>query len=73
MMSLEVHEYPGYDEVEKARKGLIDITSLLYTTTKLSTTARNEREGNFNKYIYGQLNFMMLAWSYWWWEDATEH
>lgn len=63
MLSLEVPDYPGYVEMEEAPKDLINITALLYTTTKMSTATRNEHEENFNRYIYGSLNLMMLAWS----------
>lgn len=59
MLSLEVPEYPRYDEVEEAPKGLMYITVLLDTTTKLSTSASNEREENFNRYIYRSINLMM--------------
>lgn len=45
--------------MEEASKGLMDITTLLDTNTKLSTVARNERKENFNRYIYGSLNLMM--------------
>lgn len=59
MLSLEVPEHTGYDEVEKAHRGLMNIMTLLDTTTNLSTATRNEREDNFNRYIYRSLNLMM--------------
>lgn len=49
ILSLDVPKYPGYDEVEDAPKGLLDIMELLNTTTKVSKATRNEREENFNR------------------------
>ncbi|XP_070032057.1 uncharacterized protein [Nicotiana tomentosiformis] len=45
--------------VELEHKGLMDITSLLDSTSKLSSAAQNEREDNFNNYLYGSLNLIM--------------
>lgn len=59
MLSREVLEYPRYDNVVKSSKGLIDITSLLDTTTKLNQTAWNECDEDFNKNIFGSLNLLM--------------
>nr|XP_018632695.1 uncharacterized protein LOC108948265 [Nicotiana tomentosiformis] len=49
MLSREVPEYPGYDEVVEAPKAFLDITSLLECTSKLSQAARKERDENFNR------------------------
>nr|XP_033511882.1 uncharacterized protein LOC117276666 [Nicotiana tomentosiformis] len=51
MLSREVLEYLGYDEVVEAPKGLLDITSLLEPTSKLTQAARNERDENFNRNV----------------------
>lgn len=59
MLSHEVPEYPGYDDVVEDTKGGMDITSLLDSTAKLSLASRNEREENFNIHLYGSLNVMM--------------
>lgn len=59
MLSREVIEYPEYDEMVEAPRGIMDITPLLDTIAKLSPAARNEREENFNRYTYGSLNLMM--------------
>lgn len=59
MLSREVPEYPGYDEVVESPKGLMDITTLMDTASELSATSWNEREENFNRCIYGSLNLMM--------------
>lgn len=59
MLSRKVPEYPGYDDMVEAPKGLMDITSLLDSTAKMSAVARTEREENFNKYLYSFLNLMM--------------
>lgn len=59
MLSREVPEYPGYNEVVEAPHGLMDIKALLDTTSKMSLVAQNEREENFNRYIYSSLNVIM--------------
>ncbi|XP_070050474.1 uncharacterized protein [Nicotiana tomentosiformis] len=44
MLSHGVPEYPGYDEVVEAPKALLEITSLVESTSKLIQAARNERD-----------------------------
>nr|XP_016465626.1 PREDICTED: uncharacterized protein LOC107788460 [Nicotiana tabacum] len=59
MLSRGVPEYPGYDEVVEAPTTLLNITSMLESTSKLTQAARNERDKNFNRYLYKSLNVIM--------------
>lgn len=59
MLFRDLPEYPGYDEVVEAPRGLMDIMTLLYTTSKLTPVARNGHEKNFSRYIFSSMNLMM--------------